>query len=50
MTILIIFEKKKFLNFFDPQIKIFKKSPRAVEISASLKMIRIAKINIKKLF
>ena len=37
-----------FLKIFDPQVKIFKKLPRAVEVSASLKIIGTLKINIKE--
>ena len=32
-----IFEDLRFLKIFDPQIQIFKKSPKAAEISAYLK-------------
>ena len=50
MMILTVLKVKKFLKNFDPQVKIFKKSPRLVEISASLKIFRTMKLSIKKLF
>ena len=47
MMILSISEKKNFLKFFDPQMKIFKNTLRAVEISADLKIFGIVNLGPK---
>ena len=47
MLILSIFEKKNFLKFFDPQLKIFKNTLRAVEISDDPKIFGIVNLGPK---
>ena len=42
-----IFENLKFLKIFDPQMKIFKNTLRAVEISADLKIFGIVNLGPK---
>ena len=42
-----IFEDLKFLKFFEPQMKIFKNTLRAVEISADLKIFGIVNLGPK---
>ena len=47
MMILSVSEKKMFLKFFDPQMKIFKNTLRCVEIFTGLKIFGIVNLGPK---